>query len=111
MKERRFVFAPLLTVMLFGSTAFPQKTSSLRPEGTEAKVASPQWSQASEQQLLTKARGGDARSQMWLACGYEQGWFGPIDFEKALTWFKRAAAQGMLTRKTNWGECTRTVKV
>src|ERR1700720_3989101 len=94
MKQRRLVFAPLLTVMLFGSSAFPQETTSSRPKGTKNTAASPQWSQAREQQLLTKARGGEARSQMWLASGYEQGWFGTIDFEKALTWFTKGAARG-----------------
>jgi len=31
---------------------------------------------------------------MWLGAAYEQGWFGKANFQKALKWFSRAAAQG-----------------
>jgi hypothetical protein len=37
---------------------------------------SPEWTEADERAYLAKALQGDAGSQMWLACGYEQGWFG-----------------------------------
>jgi uncharacterized protein len=31
---------------------------------------------------------------MWLACGYEQGWFGKTNFPEALKWFGKSAEQG-----------------
>jgi TPR repeat protein len=31
---------------------------------------------------------------MWLGAAYEQGWFGKTNFQEALKWFRRAAAQG-----------------
>lgn len=31
---------------------------------------------------------------MWLGAAYEQGWFGTTNFQEALKWFRRAAAQG-----------------
>jgi hypothetical protein len=36
----------------------------------------PPWTEDDRKKLLTKAQGGDASSQMWLAAAYEQGWFG-----------------------------------
>jgi len=31
---------------------------------------------------------------MWLATAYEQGWFGKTNFQEALKWYRKAAAQG-----------------
>jgi hypothetical protein len=31
---------------------------------------------------------------MWLGTAYEQGWFGKTNFQEAIRWFRRAAAQG-----------------
>lgn len=31
---------------------------------------------------------------MWLGAAYEQGWFGKANFQEALKWFRKAAAQG-----------------
>jgi TPR repeat protein len=45
-------------------------------------------------QLLARAEGGDKHAQMWLGASYEQGRFGKTDFQEALKWFRRAAAQG-----------------
>ena len=43
---------------------------------------------------IEKAQQGDAGSQMWLGCAYEQGWFGKTDFAEALKWFRKSAATG-----------------
>ena len=45
-------------------------------------------------ELLTKARRGDAGSQMWLAAAYEQGWFGKKDIPEALKWYRKSAKRG-----------------
>lgn len=55
---------------------------------------SPKWAAADEKAMLAKARHGDARSQMWLASAYEQGWLGKTNFPEALKWFRRSAKQG-----------------
>ena len=31
---------------------------------------------------------------MWLACAYEQAWFGKTNFPEALKWFRKSAEQG-----------------
>lgn len=54
----------------------------------------PKWTEADEAALLAKAQQGDAGSQMWLGCAYEQGWFGKTDFAEALKWFGKSAAKG-----------------
>src|SRR5712691_5766133 len=61
-----------------------------------AKAASQptKWMGSDRRALLSKAQRGDADSQMWLGCAYEQGWFGKTDFAEALKWFRRSAAMG-----------------
>jgi TPR repeat protein len=58
------------------------------------KSQSPPWTEADERALLAKAQLGDAGAQMWLACAYEQGWFGRTNFSEALKWFRKSAEQG-----------------
>lgn len=53
-----------------------------------------QWTEDDREQLLIKARGGDADSQLWLATAYEQGWFGERNFSEALKWYRKSAANG-----------------
>ena len=52
------------------------------------------WTESDRRALLSKAQAGDAGSQMWLGCAYEQGWFGKADFAEALKWFRKSAAMG-----------------
>jgi TPR repeat protein len=74
----------LLFVLLPGASALPQTVKS----------QSRKWTDADERELLTKARKGDAGSQMWLATAYEQGWFGKTNIPAALKWFRKSAEQG-----------------
>jgi hypothetical protein len=52
------------------------------------------WTWGHRKDLLARAEDGDAGAQFWLGAGYEQGWFGKADFQEALKWFRRSAAQG-----------------
>jgi TPR repeat protein len=54
---------------------------------------SPKWTAVDERTLLARAHQGDASSQMWLGCAYEQGWFGKTNFPEALKWFRMSAEQ------------------
>jgi len=54
---------------------------------------SPKWTGVDERTLLARALQGDASSQMWLGCAYEQGWFGKTNFPEALKWFRMSAEQ------------------
>ena len=47
-----------------------------------------------KQILLTRAQQGDVSAMMWLGAGYEQGWFGTVDYQEALKWTRRAAKRG-----------------
>jgi hypothetical protein len=65
---------------------------------------SPKWTAADERVFLKKAQQGDASSQMWLGCAYEQGWLGATNFPEALKWFKRAAEKGNPDAQTSLGQ-------
>jgi uncharacterized protein len=74
-------------------TATPQATTS--PQTAVASAPQqPRWTEADRKRLLAKAKSGDRSSQMWLGAAYEQGWFGKANFQEALKWFRKAAAQG-----------------
>ena len=47
-----------------------------------------------KQIYLTRAQQGDVSAMMWLGAGYEQGWFGKVDYQEALKWTRRAAKRG-----------------
>ena len=53
---------------------------------------------------MAKAQQGDADSQMWLGCAYEQGWFGKTNFPTALKWFRKSAAQGNPDAQNSLGQ-------
>lgn len=38
---------------------------------------------------------GDAEAQFWLGTGYEQGFFGDIDYQESLKWLRKSAVQGL----------------
>jgi TPR repeat protein len=73
-------------------TATPQATST--QTATAPAAQQPHWTDADRKRLLAKAKSGDRSSQMWLGAAYEQGWFGKANFQEALKWFRKAAAQG-----------------
>jgi len=70
----------------------------------EPESKSPQKHQIDRKQLLSEAKKGDHQAQMWLGAGYEQGWFGKRDFEQALRWYNRAAAQGDPDAQSSLGQ-------
>jgi TPR repeat protein len=84
----------ILSVLLPWASALPQTANSTQQAALKSKSKSPQWTEADERALLAKAQRGDASSQMWLACAYEQGWFGRTNFPEALKWFRNSAEQG-----------------
>lgn len=86
MRRRIVVFSFLL---VFSSTVGAQQG----PPPAQAATRT-QWTEDDRKELLTKARHGDANSQMWLATAYEQGWFGEKNFAEALKWYRRSAEKG-----------------
>jgi uncharacterized protein len=89
MKGRIFLLSYLAFLLVFSSMVGAQQEPS--PAQTEKKI---RWTEDDRKELLTKAQGGDANSQMWLAAAYEQGWFGEKNLSEALKWFRKSAAKG-----------------
>lgn len=83
-------FLVLLVVPLMSSTS-PSVSTQAASRNTSTQ---PRWTEADRKELLTKARRGDAGSQMWLAAAYEQGWFGKKDIPEALKWCRKSAKRG-----------------
>jgi uncharacterized protein len=83
----------LFFLLLPFSAAVLQTPESLQTT-TKAKSQPTKWTDDDEKAYLAKALQGDAGSQMWLASGYEQGWFGKTNFPEALKWFRKSAEQG-----------------
>jgi TPR repeat protein len=80
----------LLVIVIFTSTSFAHtQDSQTTPPG--ARFSSQ--TEADRKQLLARAERGDKHAQMWLGASYEQGRFGKPDFQQALKWFRKAAAQ------------------
>jgi tetratricopeptide (TPR) repeat protein len=93
--RQRLLFSFLILPMLVPwAPALPQTTNSTQQTTSKSKSQSPKWTAADERALLAKAQQGDVSSQMWLACAYEQGWFGKTNIAEALKWFGRSAEQG-----------------
>jgi TPR repeat protein len=93
--RQRFLFSFLILLTLVPwAPALPQTANSMRQAASKSKSQSPKWTEADERTLLAKAQQGDASSQIWLGCAYEQGWFGKTNFPAALKWFRRSAEQG-----------------
>jgi len=74
--------------------ALSQTAHSTQQAALKSKSQPPKWTEADERALWAKAQQGDAGSQMWLGCAYEQGWFGKTNFPEALKWFRKSAEQG-----------------
>jgi Sel1 repeat len=88
---------------LWDSVAEPLITKA-RPAAFAGHTPQPKWSEDDRRKLLAKAQQGDAGSQMWLGCAYEQGWFGKTDFAEALKWFRKSAATGNADAQNELGE-------
>jgi TPR repeat protein len=83
-----FLSSPILIALPAPQASHP---TQIGPDSTSQP---PKTTEADAQTLLAKAQRGDRKSQMWLGAAYEQGWLGKTNFEEALKWFRRAAAQG-----------------
>ena len=59
--------------------------------GMGARIANPA---VGERWMLRAADHGDASTQLWLAISYDDDWFGTIDHELALKWYRKAAESG-----------------
>jgi len=94
MRQRLRFSIFILSVLLPCASALPQSANSTQPVALKSKTPSTKWTEGDERGLLVKANRGDASSQMWLACAYEQGWFGKTNFPEASKWFRRSAEQG-----------------
>jgi TPR repeat protein len=94
MRKRRFISFLALAIFVPSIPALPQAANSTQQDAVKSKSQSLRWTEADQKTLLTRGQRGDASSQMWLGCAYEQGWFGKINFQKALKWFRRSAEQG-----------------
>jgi uncharacterized protein len=92
--KRRILFPsiviPLVAPLL---VAAPQTPHSMQPASASISQRS-KWTEADRKALLARARHGDAGAQFWLGAGFEQGWFGKVNFQKALKWLRKAAAHG-----------------
>ena len=94
----------LLFFLLVPFSAAVSQTPQSMQATTKATSQPTKWTDDDERAFLAKALQGDAGSQMWLACAYEQGWFGKTNFPEALKWFRKSAEQDNPTRKTTLGE-------
>jgi TPR repeat protein len=82
----------LLAIMISTSTSLARAQD---PQTAHPATVFPPQMEAERKQLLTSAELGDKKhAQMWLGTFYEQGRFGKTDFQEALKWSRKAAAQG-----------------
>jgi TPR repeat protein len=82
----------LLAIMISTSTSLARAQD---PQTAHPATVFPPQMEAERKQLLTSAELGDKKhAQIWLGTFYEQGRFGKTDFQEALKWSRKAAAQG-----------------
>jgi Sel1 repeat len=62
------------------------------------------WTETDRKDYLARAESGDVGAQFWLGAAYEQGWFGKINFEEALRWYGKAAAQNDADAQNSLGQ-------
>jgi TPR repeat protein len=99
------VFSFLLLGMLaLCAPISPQTANSVQQTASKSGSRSFDWTRAKKRELLASAQGGDAGSQMWLGCAYEQGWFGKTNFREALKWFRLSAEQGNADSQNSLGQ-------
>ena len=101
MRHRLLFSLPILSML--APCALPQTANSTQQTALKSKSESTKWTKPDERLLLARAQQGDAGSQMWLASGYEQGWFGKTNFPKALKWYRTSAEQGDPDAQNNLG--------
>jgi hypothetical protein len=103
--RQHLLFSVLILLMLVPcALALPQTDNSTQHSAVGSASQFPKWTAADEREFLTKAQHGDASSQVWLGCAYEQGWLGATNFPEALKWFRRAAKQGNPDAQTSLGQ-------
>lgn len=103
--RRHLLFSvPILLLFAACISALPQTANSTQKSPVESASQFPKWTAADEREFLAKAQRGDASSQMWLGCAYEQGWLGTTNFPEALKWFRRSAKQGNPDAQTELGQ-------
>src|SRR5260370_17966066 len=85
----------LVSAMILSSSAV--QVSALLQAPSRAPTAS------IDQNLLTKANAGDAKSQELMGQAYANGEGVPKDYQQAAFWFRKAADQGNATAQYNLG--------
>jgi uncharacterized protein len=100
---------PVISFLLLGVLALcapvsPQTANSVQRAASKSEPRSFHWTRAKKRELLAGAERGDASSQMWLGCAYEQGWFGKPNFREALKWFGLSAEQGNSDAQNSLGQ-------
>jgi hypothetical protein len=103
MKQRLLLSFLLLPMLVLSAATLPRTADSTQQAALKFKSQSAKWTETDERTLLARAQQGNASSQMWLACAYEQGWFGKPNFPAALEWFRRSAEQGDPDAQTELG--------
>jgi len=94
MKQLLLIWSLFLVVLMPTPAASQQTADSTQRTTSNFESQTFEWTEAAKARLLSRAQQGDASSQMWLGCAYEQGWFGKTSFSEALKWFRRSAEQG-----------------
>ncbi len=91
---RASLLLSFLVLLVVPQMSSASQTSASKQVAAKSTSAQPRWTEADREELLTKARRGDASSQTWLAAAYEQGWFGKKDIPEALKWYRKSAKRG-----------------
>ena len=93
MKRRILLPLVILPLVTPFSPAAPQTPQSIQAAPIHIP-SRPKWNEGERKAALFKAQRGDRGAQFWLGVAYEQGWLGKSNFQEALKWFRKAAAQG-----------------
>src|SRR5256885_14827592 len=86
---KRFTPLSFFVISILGTTSFSYAQTSQAVLGATKSTSH---TEAQKINLQVRAERGDADAQMWLGAAYEQGWFGDVDSQQALKWFKRSVA-------------------
>lgn len=97
---RRTLLA-LFVVSIFARTSFSYAETSQAVLDTTKSTSH---TEAEKIHLQARAERGDADAQMWLGAAYEQGWFGDVDSQQALKWFKKSAAHNNADAQFSLGQ-------
>jgi uncharacterized protein len=92
---RQRTLLPILIFPLFVPSTMAAQQTPLSTQTTSAsRPKIPKWTESDRESLLAKAQRRDRGAQFWLGAAYEGGWFGKPDFQEALKWLRKAAANG-----------------